>query len=464
MFNTKNSHAGITNYIPQKAAVYFVGAIILSLATGLILSRPVPLSFKIGGFLLSALLLWFIYNPMAAILILIFMRPLVDPFTNIHFSQNINLLGAFSILYVVFLIFLLPRRLEIKIAPSGVRFYYIFLFALLLSVLNSISITESMMFFIRFVSLLAIYLLIYNIIQVKNDALKVIKAIVYSSIIPIFIGCYQFFTGKGMLSSDFSSQRLESTFVHSNMYAFYLVTIFFSILFLYYLEKNINGSSNLPFKVGLSMLVLSQLVFTYTRGAWIGILAGLFVVSLFMKETRKWIIISAIFFIMIFLPPILHRVSDLVGPQRHHMSSWAFRLEHWYALFNNAFVHKPLLGYGLGQSAFAAEKYSRFVIIPHNDYLRVLIETGATGIISFLLFWVHSLWIVLKKAPGRHFPELNTILLSLLIALLVCSFADNLIYSISVIGYLFVLLAVGHKLNFLDSAKPQIPGECHEAV
>lgn len=306
------------------------------------------------------------------------------------------------------------------------------------------------MFFIRFLSLLAIYLVIYNIVKKENDALKVIKCVICSSIVPIIVGFYQYAVGEGMIMQGFN--RLNSTFTHPNVYSFYLIIIFFSIMYLYHLEKYINGKSNLILKTVLSIFVLIQIVFTYTRGAWIGIMVGLFVVALFIRKTRKWIIISLIVFIIVFSSQIINRLNDLINPPtKYYISSWEFRLEHWNVLLKKAFIHKPFLGYGLGQSLYAAKKYSLFSQVAHNDYLRVLIEIGLVGLVPFLLFLINNLWILFKKIRSGIYSELNTILLGLFISLLFSSFADNLLYSISVCSYLFILLAVGHKLNYLNS-------------
>lgn len=431
---------------------------------GLFLSSSFPVSIKIGFILLLFLFLYFVTNPFITVLALLFIRPVIDMFTTIRFGENVNLLGLFSALYIIFAILLffrykLSKSQRFEIAPTGVRFYYIVLFVSLLSLLISAEAVESLMFLIRFISLLAIYLLVYNIIETEEDALKVVKAIVYSVLVPVFVGFYQYFTGKGKVDVEFDTLRIWSTFTHPNMFAFYLVIIFFSILFLYYLEKQMFGKSNIRFKVVLSAPVLALSVLTYTRGAWIGIVVGLFIVSLFTKSARKWILISAIVFFVIFSPMIYSRMCDLVEPTTkggyQHMSSWVFRLEQWNSLLKNAVVHKPWFGYGLGQSLFVAKKYAKFVLVPHNDYLRILIELGLVGLIPFLLFWAQNVRGLFKKIFYKTYPELNTIILGLLIAMLVCSMADNLIYSISVVGYLFALLAVMHKLNVIASAAPE---------
>lgn len=431
--------------------IYVTFSLFIISIIGLLLSTSFPISIKISFPLLIFFILFFSIKPELSILFLILIRPLIDPFTNIRFTEDINLLGVFSGLFIVFLIFLFFRYRQFEISPPEIRFYYILLFVSVLSTINSVNVTESIMFFIRFVSLLAIYLLIYNIVQREKDALRVIKCVIYSSIIPIIYGFYQYIAGEGIASPGFYRYRLNSTFTHPNMYAFYLVIIFFSIMYLYYLEKHINGKSEMIFKVCLSVGVLIQLMFTYSRGSWIGTMVGLLVVALFINKSRKWILISSLVFIALFSTQIVSRILDLINPPtKNYMSSWEFRLEIWKALVKNAFIHKPFLGYGLGQSMFAAEKYSKFSNIPHNDYLRVLIEIGLVGLISFLLFLAHNLWILYKKIRIGIYSELNTILLGLFMALLVSSFADNLIYSISVVSYLFVMLAVGHKLNFLN--------------
>ncbi|MBM2832848.1 MAG: hypothetical protein HW406_9 [Candidatus Brocadiaceae bacterium] len=441
--------------------LYYIFGLMMLGSMGLFLSSSFSVSIKIGFILLLFLFLYFATNPLLTVLMLLFIRPVIDMFATVRFGENVNLLGLFSALYIMFAILLffryrLSNSQRFEIAPSGIRFYYVVLFFSALSILVSANAVESMMYLIRFTSLLAIYFLVYNLIQVEDDALKIVKSIVYSSFVPILMGFYQYITGKGKFDVEFGTLRIWSTFMHPNMFAFYLVVVFFSVLFLYYLEKHIFGKSDVRFKIVLLMPVLSLLLLTYTRGAWIGIMVGILIVSVFIKSTRKWILISAVVFFILFSPMIYSRMGDLLVASHkggyQHMSSWEFRIEQWHSLLKNAFVHKPWFGYGLGQSIFVANKYAAFVLIPHNDYLRIMIELGLFGLIPFLLFWIHNVRNIFKRISNKAYRELNTVVLALLIAMLICSFADNLIYSISVIGYLFALLAVMHKMNFIASA------------
>lgn len=66
-------------------------------------------------------------------------------------------------------------------------------------------------------------------------------------------------------------------------------------------------------------------------------------------------------------------------------SSLAWRFSHWHKVlsaYSNSSIERQLFGCGIGMSDVD------FGIKPHNDYLRILYETGAGGFLVIFLIWI----------------------------------------------------------------------------
>ena len=79
-------------------------------------------------------------------------------------------------------------------------------------------------------------------------------------------------------------------------------------------------------------------------------------------------------------PEISINRGILLSESDHNSFNW--RLSHWHTVLK-AWEKHPFLGYGLGLSKQSIDsKY-----LPHNDYLRALIEGGILGLFSYLVLW-----------------------------------------------------------------------------
>lgn len=115
--------------------------------------------------------------------------------------------------------------------------------------------------------------------------------------------------------------------------------------------------------------------------------------------------------------------SDIVERQGDDVTSGAWRLSHWRRLwvrFWDSSFDKVLFGYGIGSSA------AIFQLKPHNDYLRLLLETGIVGFVFFMAVWVmiylrtyeRYRWAVIMVAVFcvtennyDHFPAMSLLVL-----------------------------------------------------
>lgn len=149
----------------------------------------------------------------------------------------------------------------------------------------------------------------------------------------------------------------------------------------------------------ISLLINSLgLIFSFTRGGWIGFIAGSLILLLF--KSKKWFAISFILMALLFggLIKFNQKVHDtFLSSSRAHSN--AVRISQWKAAYA-AFKDSPLLGVGYRNfeplSAKIKKKnsieFSNFGGHAHNNFMEALASTGILGFIALILF--HLFWFV----------------------------------------------------------------------
>lgn len=406
--------------------------------------------FLIPGVIAFFLLIAGVFaRPFQVFLALIILRPLVDKYlAGIRFMGE-NLLSIYSLFYIFFIIVVIIRSDDIKIFPKNIRPFYILIIFSILSLPGSIDLFTSTTFVLRFLSLLSIYLLTYNFIKTKEDATRIIRTVVLYSIIPLLYGIYQFlFNIRGLMRvGDFF--RVQSTFSHPNTYAYYVLIIFFFNVCLFYLLRD---TKKRKYCLLLNIPILVSIVLTYTRSAWIGLFVGVFVLAILEKRMRLPLFISILLFGFFFYPVVMARFDDILNPSQYG-NSLTFRFDIWNELINNAFIKRPLLGFGGGTSKIVSEALTeKYSYNPHNDYIRLILDVGIMGTVPYLVFIFYNLFDILVKIRKRINRQINIAALGVFMSLIVCSISDNIIYYVSVYGYFLILLATIHKLNVIGGS------------
>ena len=158
-----------------------------------------------------------------------------------------------------------------------------------------------------------------------------------------------------------------------------------------------------------SLLLLTGLVLTQTRGAWISfILSFSFMVWLARKKSishsKKRIygivllVLLSVLIIYFIFPNIFSGITHRVEQVKYlNVGTIQFRLMLWEAAIQ-AFLSHPINGIGLGQFAVLSEQFSTFNMSSifkenvgglgaHNITLSYLSETGLVGLFGLLLFY-----------------------------------------------------------------------------
>lgn len=268
---------------------------------------------------------------------------------------------------------------------------------------------------------------------------RLLFVVVASSALPILATIKQVFTGRGLQFID-GFLRASGTFVHPNEFAIYL-----SFLMVMEAALVLTLRGRLQWLLG-ALFALSGfcLLHTYARGAWIAVVAGLFVVGLLHSRTTLAVLGIAGIAVLLFVPSVRGRFADLVKPQPERTewgappNSLVWRLGQWSDAM--ALVrHDPATGLGLGMVNVDTQ------LETHNDYVRAYAEGGIVGLAAYL--WlilgllrntVRSLRTTLAGTVGR---AVAVGFAGCAVVFVLISFTDNVITSLAEMWYFAALAA-----------------------
>ncbi|HYJ61532.1 MAG TPA: O-antigen ligase family protein [Actinomycetota bacterium] len=233
----------------------------------------------------------------------------------------------------------------------------------------------------------AVMLAVLNqVFSTERDVRIVVAAAFGSAAIPLGVALVQYPTETGFHYSD-GFARLSSTFNHPNPFGIYLSFLI------------IMGAAILPYltsRVQIALVWLMAgcglaLLATYTRSAWIAAIVGIVIVTWFISRRVMVAVLVIGAVLALTVPDISARFSDLddtVTQSGAAGNSLVWRVEYWrQALDLN---DDPLLGSGLSAVRVEGSEAKE----PHNDFIRVYVETGLLGLAAYLWF----LWAAAKVA------------------------------------------------------------------
>lgn len=264
---------------------------------------------------------------------------------------------------------------------------------------------------------LSLYLLLFallaRVLRSRPVRSILIGLYLHISLIVSVYGLRQWFFGAEALATwtDPTSSAADVTRVYSylgnpNLLGGYLIpAVLLSIgaIFVW--------SGLLPKLLALTMMVVNSLclVLTWSRGAWIGLLAAGFVLLLLFvywwspelpEKWRKWALpgvlgvsATAIVFAVMFVEPVRDRAASIFAGRSD--SSNNFRINVWQAVIE-MIRDRPILGIGPGNNAFnkiyplyMRPKYS--ALSAYSVLLETAVETGIVGLMAFIWLIVVTL-------------------------------------------------------------------------
>lgn len=447
--------------------------------------------FVLGGFTLLA-----VTHLPAAVAVLLVLRSTLDHLTETGLGVGPVLLNPASALGLLVLgvtvLYLIDRRLR-GVRPDwggwpAVCFGILAVYAVVGTPVGVAALGRSMLAVgikeaVRLSSLLALYILIVNLQRGGMKDSTLLRCLYMSMAIPAALAIWQFmfYSGEGYYSLAVGAVprgRLTGTFYHANSFGVYLA--FLLMLGLILLQYSWHGIPRWAL-TGVMILGGVLLVFTFSRGAWVFLVAGL-AVKLLLRPGRILVPIALVGLILAasFSPRIASRFSDLrtdvslervVGQEEMH-NSFEWRMYNWYLLIRVG-AGRPVLGHGTGstphvnplQSVNRLHQTSRG-FDAHNEFVRSFVEGGLVGVavlICFFLFFFRWAWRVFRalKAAGDRRADLAGVALGVLTGLLLLSLlAGNPLTKTSVFYYFIILFAILRRAecDILPDEPCRMPG------
>lgn len=414
-----------------------------------------PILLALLPLVLLATLLLFL-QPRLALMSLLVCRPLLDPIFNMtRFNvgeQSISFGAALNLVIIFLAMYFLScyaHRINFN------RFHLawlVFLLIMLASSFHSEYTGRALRLFVNFLSYFAMVLIPSLII--KNDKEKEywLKFIFLSSIPTILFGNIDIFTNGFIFRED---GRLQGTFSHPNMMAFYSVLmIVVGFLLLY---RRAFSKLAAPWILLYIGNLITILILTQTRTAWISFLLFFLIYGIFYE--RKWVMAMVVILpLTFFIPSVFERIVDLTQGTKvggdAPLNSWTWRVylwtESWPWIKRNF-----LFGYGLTSFISLSPLFFKTArmgheIGAHNVYIELLFETGIVGCLSFIAIYLTPIIQKLRAICVYEITKRETIILSAyILSYLVTCISDNMLYYLTVnwYGWFFIgiLLAPSNR-------------------
>ena len=371
----------------------------------------------------------------------LFFLAISNPWFSLSFSSPEILKSYFASFGVTFLILIIlyykcqKPNISFNISYIKLTLIAFFIFGLLSifwSINSELAIGKWLLWLIAAFS----FVISTNLSLSYENLTKLAWALTITAFSIAIIGLFQHF------SNPFAfPQSPTSTFGNKNIAVQVLVLIFPLSIFLI-CSKLVQGLKTWIL-LGLISIVITYIILSFTRGAWLSIFIELFCIAIYFVlkrvEVVKWIdwnankrnaTLAAIILTIIIVslsPPnnldniseeILQRVS-LTGAASDQ--SLIYRLETWRIAIE-MFFDAPFVGSGLGSFAqnLGNEGYASSLINnatrAHNDLIELAVELGIIGLIFFLMV-ILSLIVGIVKILKQTTGEIHLFFFFLLVCL-----------------------------------------------
>ena len=237
------------------------------------------------------------------------------------------------------------------------------------------------------------YFLVANLLRTTERIERMAAAMLIAALIVAAVGVFQYVTGSAestwqdtTMFSDISG-RVVSTFANPNVLAEYLVMMLPICGAMLITSKR--GTERAFYPLTFIMLGLC-LVFTWSRGAWLGFLAGAAMFLLIWSRkfmVAGWFGLMAVPALPFILPPNI--VSRFASIGNISDGSTSYRVSIWKGV-SKIIKEYFFSGIGVGEAAFKniypLYSHEGIELAPHSHslYFQILVEVGILGLILFV--------------------------------------------------------------------------------
>jgi putative inorganic carbon (hco3(-)) transporter len=386
---------------------------------------------SIGFFLAFMMVGAFFFGFRNGVVALILLRPLCDRVFELgRFdvgTQSISC-GAFVNIAVIVALLCNLSRVWQSVPPKFRTIWLPYLLLAFVAVTYSPIQMEALRRFLTYFCFFTMFAFAFVVVRSERDLLYFLKMIILSSVAPVAYGLFQLTTRLDL----FEDGRIRSTFSHPNIFAFFIVIVIGVILFLQATARiKVSSRYRLILLVYLVPL-LTLLLFTKTRSAWISCAVELLAYGI-VYDRKVLVLLLLAPFIVLAIPGVGDRVNDLssgndyLGGPAINVNAYTWRRILWESTFTYIW-QRPIFGYGLDSFGTYSPEFFPLDHLKgtaaHSYYIETIFEMGFVGLIGFSLIFVRCfIWLGrFWRFDKRGVP----VVAAAMIAYLIDCYSDNI--------------------------------------
>ncbi len=210
----------------------------------------------------------------------------------------------------------------------------------------------------------------------------------------------------------------------------------------------------------VACFTLYPILFLYSRGAYIAMVAGLLFYGIVKSRMILVALLIVAFSWTVILPNAVIERIQMTTTEDGMDSSAASRFVLWGDALSNI-ISNPITGLGFGSTGMLGFKtgagHQRKDI--HNGYIEILLEQGFLGLFLFLnIFYlgIKKGWVLFRRSNDNFFSALGLGFVGMILASLISNmFGDRWSY-LNVMGHFWILLALVVKASGIVENKKEI--------
>ncbi|BEV15071.1 O-antigen ligase family protein [Herbaspirillum sp. DW155] len=430
---------------------------ILPLVTGLLGDSYARLAAVPVLFLLAGV---FLFNKRLLLLVVLLLRAsgdIVLESTRVGSTgTSAGLGGAINALIVLIALLYFIEKPKL-LPPKAALVWLILLVVEIAGLVVSPNVASGIKTVLPMCSYFAVFVCAFYVVRTPEDFRFMVRVIIASSIIPVVYGVISTGLNAG---GGFSNFRLQSTFTHANIFAFYLTLVI--SLGLYVLKSptfTLSPVERYCF-TGYVGLLFVMLLLTQTRSAWVACLV-LFVLYGALFERRYLIYILVLCLLALLVPSVQQRLLDLDAGNTvsgyGRLNSFAWRVYLWQSALNWMAATHYLMGYGVESFGYYANVFfplaGNVEWKAHNVFVQLFFDVGFVGLVAYLAVFYQCFRVLLKLYPKDRLA--GGILICALVQYLIVSASDNMLSYLAFNWYFWIAMGMGWSLYLNMDASPQ---------
>jgi len=396
---------------------------------------------------------------------MLFVRVLTDDRSaaNSRHSGSLNLSGVIAVLFILVAAGLLLRRRH-GVLPTALAALWLCIWMAIAVNTNGAS-TETLREGVREMSVVALFVIVYNARGAVTVAIAT-RLVQILGFVPALLALYQLASHTGMNIDG--ELRSNGTFAHPDGAAMFFALAAIVSLWQYLDNGRRRADALLMTLFAVAVIATSSIDGLITLVAMLVALGALRPGAYRVKLVPC--VIAGIVVLAFFASPLgAHRVAkesstSLTAAERGETNSpLDTRLYRWKTLLPE-WERSPIVGQGIGTTTTTESTVTNRLnfLLPHNEYLRYLVETGIVGLIILLgaLYILTRNLLRRRKTPST--PDTSTLnapplALAIVVGCLVDSLADNTLLSSPICYTAALIIAAVLALPGIEVRQAPIP-------